>query len=80
MGGELREFLKGEPEIGRKERAIEEALVQLEEVLDEVLRKAAKEEINLFSESGRKYIINEVLSKFERYLRQAVWSVERRKK
>jgi len=75
---DAREVLLGHPEIRENEHKVVNILEELRLILEEVLKEAADHQVNLYSEEGRKWIVDWLTTKFEKPLRQIIYKVERR--
>jgi len=75
---DAREVLLGHPEIREKEHKVASILEELRSILEEVLKEAADHQVNLHSEEGRKWVVDQFTTRFERPLRQTIYKVKRR--
>jgi len=75
---DVREILLGHPEIREKERKVASILEKLRLILGEVLKEAADHQVNLHSEKGRKQVVDQFTTEFEKLLRRIIYEVERR--
>ena len=75
---DVREVLLGHPEIREKEHKVASILEELRSILEKVLKEAADYQVNLHSEKGRKQVVDQFTTEFEKLLRRIIYEVERR--